>query len=483
MIGKVLQNNNFRETTGYVLGKEEARLIGGTVIGTTPETISREFSMSRDLNPQIKRPVYHLIDSYSYDDAATQALTDDFKLARAIEHFAGLVVSAREPELLRQEDKTEYKQKVDQFIESELYEYQWFCATHEDTKHQHTHLVASRLNLMDGRCIPTWQDKERSQRICRVIEQEHGLQPLQSYYETQRRSLTRKQRDKWVKTNISPLMVVMQDAIDQEITSRHSIDQVVEALKKTYGITAKIETYNQKPGIVFEKEDSNGVIVRMSGSQLGRGYTLPAIKQQLEQRQATDLLVRRVRNIWIREKKGRPNLTVIPFEDYQIREVGGQIHLYNGDLKLLEVNETGYQSYSLTETDCEAIQRFSLLSQAQAEERHLDAQKQAQVIKESAQSHPQPELTQEQILDREYTRLAERVRTEATSELSIRKVDERIANKVKNAKAKDAKTAFELARWVLTRESSPEAARKYVASIVGQAPVKPPPEPVRDDGR
>ncbi|MBW4490324.1 MAG: relaxase/mobilization nuclease domain-containing protein [Trichocoleus desertorum ATA4-8-CV12] len=177
MIGKTLQNHNFRETTQYVLDKEAARLLGGSVMGSDADTISREFLLSQDLNLTIERPVYHLIDAYSYEDAATQDLNDEFLRDRAIARFAGLVVSAREPNLLRSDDKTAYKQQISEFIESELYEYQWFCAVHEDTKHRHTHFVASRINLLDGRAIPTWQDHERSQRICRETEKEYGLQP------------------------------------------------------------------------------------------------------------------------------------------------------------------------------------------------------------------------------------------------------------------------------------------------------------------
>lgn len=289
MIGKVLQNNNFKETTRYVLVKEKARLLGSAVLESEADAIAQEFRLSRDLQPEIERPVYHLIASYSYEDAATKNLSDAFQLERAIEHFAGLVVSARTPALLRQDDKTAYKQQVNDFIETELYEYQWFCATHEDTKHKHTHFVASRINIIDGRCIPTWQDKERSQRICREMEREYGLQPLQSFYELKRRSPTRKQRDQWEATGIPPVMVMIQDAIDQEATPGRSIEQVLTALQEQHGVDTKISLDHGTQGIVFEQTDSKGETVRMSGSQLGRGYTYAAIKQRLEPERESEL--------------------------------------------------------------------------------------------------------------------------------------------------------------------------------------------------
>jgi len=289
MIGKVLQNNNFKETTRYVLVKEKARLLGSAVLESEADAIAQEFRLSRDLKPEIERPVYHLIASYSYEDAATKNLSDEFQLERAIEHFAGLVVSARTPALLRQDDKTAYKQQVKDFIETELYEYQWFCAAHEDTKHKHTHFVASRINFIDGRCIPTWQDKERSQRICREIEREHGLQPLQSFYEIKRRSPTRKQRDKWETTGIPPVMVMMQDAIDQEATPGRSLEELMTALRETHGIEMTVGIYNNQTGVVFAQVNRHGETVRLSGSQLGRGYTHAAISRRLEPERESEL--------------------------------------------------------------------------------------------------------------------------------------------------------------------------------------------------
>lgn len=402
MIGKCLQNNNFRETTRYVLDKEKAKRLGGTLMGHDSDTISREFELSHRLNPAIERPVYHLIDAYSYSDAATQNLSEEFLKDRAIERFAGLVVSAREPELLRNDDKTEYKQKIEDFIDSELYEYQWFCAAHEDTKHKHTHLVASRISLVDGRCIPTWQDRERSHRICREIEKDYGLQQIQSYYEIGRRSPTRGQLEEWEKTGIPPVMVVMQNAIDQETTPGRSLDEVLTALQENHGIEARVGSHRGKPGVVFEQEDSNGEVVRMSGSQLGRGYTLPAIERRLEQEVELELpgvesgveqieqtvepdpleqvmseqagyaerLTPQIQEIWKCQSMGRSKLKTATFEDYQIRlSEEGQPELYRRDRQLLGYSEGEYRAYGLTEQDCSVMEQFNKLSQQQAQER------------------------------------------------------------------------------------------------------------------
>jgi hypothetical protein len=115
-----------------------------------------------------------------------------------------------------------------------------------------------------------------------MIEQEHGLQTLQSYYDIERRSPTRGQLEKWQKTGVAPVMVTMQDAINHEATPGRAIQDVMIALQEKHGIETKTSPKKGKPGIVFEKRDPNGERVRMSGSQLGRGYTLPALERLLE---------------------------------------------------------------------------------------------------------------------------------------------------------------------------------------------------------
>lgn len=438
MIGKVLQNNSFAETSRYVLDKEKARILKKSMLEEKSEAISQEFALSRDLNPQIERPVYHLVDSYSYDDAATKNLDDEFLADRAIHHFAGLVVSAREPELLRNQDKTEYKQKVDEFIETELYEYQWFCAAHEDTKHKHTHFVASRINLIDGRCIPTWQDKERSHRICREIEKDYGLEQLQSYYEKERRSPTRKQIDEWNKTGIPPVMVKMQDAINQEAIPGRSLQAVQTALKENHAIDSTIVQKKGKPGIVFQQQDEKGETVQMSGSQLGRGYTLPKIAHRLEQdidikapekkpgsqpeiepnpvetvlkeqSEYAQRLAPQLNEIFEREKTGKPELRAVTYEDYQIQaDEENELELYRGNRRVLGRFDGKPQGYGLTEKDCAAIQRFNQISQQQALEQMRQTQQQVVDTHKAEEKDDQEEKECKRGREKEYDLSIER---------------------------------------------------------------------------
>jgi len=178
MIGKIMKNHSFRATTRYVLEKEQAEIIGGNMVDTQVDGIVSEFMMSKSLNPEIERPVYHLTQSYSYDDKKPGLLNQGRLEMLATRHFAGMIVSTREPKLLDQPEL--FRKQVNQFLKEDIHHYSFFVAAHHDTGHIHTHLVASRISLEDGKCIPTWYERIRTQKVCRILEQQFGLEQLEN---------------------------------------------------------------------------------------------------------------------------------------------------------------------------------------------------------------------------------------------------------------------------------------------------------------
>lgn len=178
MIGKIMRNLSFQATTGYVLGKEKAQIIGGNMVGRTTDELVAEFAMSKSFNPDIERPVYHAALSFSHADKATNLLTPSVKAQIALRHFAGMVVSSREKELLKGDDRSKFNQRVDTFLKHEIQNYQVCVAEHHDTEHQHLHLIASRINLLNGRCIDAWYERMRNKKICRDLERQFSLEQV-----------------------------------------------------------------------------------------------------------------------------------------------------------------------------------------------------------------------------------------------------------------------------------------------------------------
>lgn len=182
MIGKIMRNLSFQATTGYVLGKEKAQIIGGNMVGRTTDELVAEFAMSKSFNPDIERPVYHAALSFSHADKATNLLTPSVKVQIALRHFAGMVVSSRERDLLKGDDRSEFNQRVDTFLKREIQNYQVCVAEHHDTEHQHLHLIASRINLLNGRCIDAWYERMRNKKICRDLERQFNLEQVPNHW-------------------------------------------------------------------------------------------------------------------------------------------------------------------------------------------------------------------------------------------------------------------------------------------------------------
>ena len=387
MIGKIHQNNSFRETTRYVLGKDKVQILDGTIAATDTDAISREFLMSRDLNPDIQSPVYHLIQSYAYEDRDSHTLTHPKLVELSMKHFAGVVISAYDHQLLKERDLTPYRTQVDEFIDNQMYEYQFFIAKHEDTDHVHTHLVASRINLIDGKAIPTYRDWFRSQRVCRDLEQQFGLRQLENSWEVDKRKPTQKQKNKEAITGVISVQEKLQDAIEQVVqTSKPlSFEQFTQALKAR-GVELKRHPRGHQIGLSYAMDG-----VAMRASKLGRNYTYrelqkkfgvrvesvaepehrpTAISTQPEidplvqilqtQTEYAKRIAPMLQAIWKRERSNTPEQTIIDFKAYRIQEDDDtHLRLYKRQRLILEWRHGRYQGYGLTDEDPTEIEQFN----------------------------------------------------------------------------------------------------------------------------
>ncbi len=273
MIGKVMKNTSYRGTVGYVLTKADAELIGGNMDGETVEELTREFMLSYDLHPDIERPVYHFSLSYSPQDKATQDFSDERLAEIATRHFAGMVVSFRCYDQLKAQDIEAFNQQVDRFMAEELGEYQFLVAIHRDRDHVHTHTIASRINLLTGKCIETWQDQLRSQKVIRTLEQTYGLEPVKSSWEVGRKARTKGQLEQHAAGAPDTAKAQVQAAIDRLTaeTPGIPITTLVSQLQAE-GIQAQV-TYlstGRPRGVSYECDG-----VAMAGGKLGKRYTFP----------------------------------------------------------------------------------------------------------------------------------------------------------------------------------------------------------------
>jgi Relaxase/Mobilisation nuclease domain len=60
MIGKITQGSNFQGCIDYLLGKDKAEIIGGSLLFSTAREFGEEFCVMKDLTPAVSKPVFHI---------------------------------------------------------------------------------------------------------------------------------------------------------------------------------------------------------------------------------------------------------------------------------------------------------------------------------------------------------------------------------------------------------------------------------------
>ena len=214
--------------------------------GKSTNELVEQFTLSAHLNPQLKDPCYHLMLSVPQTD---RTLNDDELANLSQRHFANVIVLSRlqgDESQVKQPDKrisdTKLKELVDEFIESELPAYDFFIARHSDKEHDHTHIVASRVNNLDGKSIRTWNNYAHSEHSARLLEREFQLTQIQSSWESKQKAMTRNQLER-VESLGLPGEEIMRRAIEQVAANKPTMPQLIEQLWREHQVKAIVSYY------------------------------------------------------------------------------------------------------------------------------------------------------------------------------------------------------------------------------------------------
>lgn len=143
MIPNIVKGSGFRGLCNYLLvGRQNAAIVGGNMVGRTALELTREFGMYRRLRPGASKPVMH--HTLSFADGEDPG---DVRIAQIAES---------------------YIQRM------ELEGHQWVAVTHRDKAHVHVHLAINRIG-MDLSWWNATRDFERSQVVAGLVEVEFGL--------------------------------------------------------------------------------------------------------------------------------------------------------------------------------------------------------------------------------------------------------------------------------------------------------------------
>jgi 2'-5' RNA ligase len=291
MIAKTKANKSFRGTTKYVVEKAKASIIGGNMIGTETDQLVAQFMVSRNLNPKVKEPCYHLMLSLPH----SETLSDSQFASLGERHFATVVVLSQltgdKAKLTNPDQRiseAELNSKVDKFLDDEIHQYSFFIARHNDKDHDHIHIVASRINEITTHAIKTWKQYPQSEWSARLLEKKFGLEQIPCSWESKTKALTRSQRDRLENDGL-PGAEIMRLAIDEAAQDKPTMPVLIERLAQK-GIMAEVSYKNngQVRGIRFSinvgeiDNFGNPKLLTMTGGGLNRHkYSFPKLLSEL----------------------------------------------------------------------------------------------------------------------------------------------------------------------------------------------------------
>ena len=197
---KVSRGGGFRGIAKYALGdKKNAKFVAGNVTGANPRALSSEFAVSRQLRPDVTRPVWHT----SLALPAGERLADD-----------------------------QWRAVIDDYMDGMGFDrdkHQFFAVRHQDTKHDHVHVIASRIGL-DG---SVWHGKWEARKaidLTQMLEDRHGLTRTPGYRQKYEKSLTKGEIEMAVRTGKAPPKKVLQTLIKEAAQGNPTVVQFAEKL-------------------------------------------------------------------------------------------------------------------------------------------------------------------------------------------------------------------------------------------------------------
>ena len=255
MIGKQTKGKSFRGLLNYLEQNSKAEIIAGNMGGRNAIQLSKEFRLSRQLNPEVEKVVYHAslslppgerLDDYTWDEITSK-------------YLEGMGFGCN----------------------------QYVVYRHSDKDHDHVHIVASRIRLDDAKIVSDSWDYVRSENLIRQLEKEYGLQQAPGSRETYERSLSAGQSRRMEREqaeyesgqrNSPPERTVkeqLQTTINEAIKSSNSMPELMKKLLvENVSVRCEFTRTGKPKGISY---GMNGVA--FSGTKLGKGYTFPGLQK------------------------------------------------------------------------------------------------------------------------------------------------------------------------------------------------------------
>lgn len=246
MIAKLIKGSGFRGALNYLFnGNEKSRnkspeILGGNMAGLTARQLSKEFSALRILRPTLGKAVCHISLSIPADDKKLNNQT--------------------------------WGEIAETFIqELGFTDCPFVAVKHNDTDHQHIHILASRIKT-NGDVVSDKNDFKRAEDIIRKLEKKFGLSAVLPSNQTPKRRGKRFKNEKEIIMNKSNEVIT---AINQALDEAKDLQGFIDCCNKQE-ITVK--PYIEDGKVIGTSYIYEGISYK--ASTLGREYQWPNIAQK-----------------------------------------------------------------------------------------------------------------------------------------------------------------------------------------------------------
>jgi hypothetical protein len=222
---------------------ERHRVIGGNMSGQTKEELTKEFETISRQRPDIEKPVHHAsLTAHGEDEISV----DKWR-----------------------EIATEYVEKMG------FGDAPYLVVQHRDGKADHIHILTSRVDVK-GKVISDWQCKQRGEEVIREIEKKHGLVQEKSSHEVERAAPTRGELERFRRTGELSAKMALQSHVDLALKDSPTATEFIERLNISgVEVIPYVQKSGRMTGVSFRKGKQ-----LMKGSDLGRGFSWPALQQR-----------------------------------------------------------------------------------------------------------------------------------------------------------------------------------------------------------
>jgi hypothetical protein len=245
MIAKQVQGSDFKKVLDYVHHKAGAKQIGSNMVGKETHELTDEFRISSNLRTRVTKCVYHA----SLSVSPLEKLTDQKWVEIARAYLTGM----------------------------EFDENQYVIYRHTDTEHDHIHLIANRIRIIDDSVVSDSWNYRRSEVLVRQLEQQFGLFQTKSSWEKSKRSPSTGEMRRHKRTGEANKRIQIQNTIEQSLKDNPTLEEFISRLKeKKISVRLRKSKEEKIEGISYGLEG-----VAFQGRQLGKDYTWTSLETLL----------------------------------------------------------------------------------------------------------------------------------------------------------------------------------------------------------